>query len=375
MLKAALITPNFSLGGAERWIVQLLAHVDPQRVQWTGLVVSGHGGADPRLCEQAARHTTLHSNRVPAQQRRPGVHPFNPTNITHWHPDLWQAINAVTADADVVLTWGVVNAQGWYKNVPAIPRVCCAHGTLQESPLRPLTGHTHLVGVAEVALTYFDDRPGDTELPRQVIYNGVDDEHLTQTAFGSEQRALWGYGPDDVIVGCLGRQAPEKNYLRLAESLVHLPAKYRTVFYGQDQRNYGHTAGDLLAMQELFADRIRCYLPQERVGNILAGCDVLAIPSHREACSLTMLEAWLVGVPVVATPVGAVPELQRRFGQLVIETPLDPSAQELAAAIERAAGEEGRQLALRAMDVACEHFTIKTMADNWAAYLEQVCSY
>ncbi len=375
MLKAALITPNFSLGGAERWVTQLLAHVDPKRVQWTGLVVSGLGGADPRLCDQAAKYTTLHSHHVRPNERRPGVHPFNPTNITHWHANLWQAVEAVTAEADVVLTWGIINAAGWYKNVRPMPRVCCSHGTYRESPLRPLTGHTHLVGVAEVALDFFVDRPGLQDLPRTVIYNGVDDEHIAQTMFSSEQRALWGCDGSDIVVGCIGRQAAEKNYLRLAESLAYLSQRYRAVYYGQDQRNYGHTAADLLELQDTFGPRLQCHLPVDPIGNALAGFDVLAITSHREACSLAMLEAWMVGVPVVTTPVGAVAELQRKFGELMIVTPPDPSPQVLAEAIQRAAGDEGKQLAAKAMDVACEHFTIKTMADNWASYLEQTCSY
>jgi hypothetical protein len=112
MIKAALVTPNFSLGGAERWVVQMLAHVDPKRVQWTGLVISGHGGADPTLCEQAARYTTLHSHRVLASQRRDDMHPFNPVGISHWHKDLWQSIEVVAQDADVVLTWGITQGAG-----------------------------------------------------------------------------------------------------------------------------------------------------------------------------------------------------------------------------------------------------------------------
>jgi glycosyltransferase involved in cell wall biosynthesis len=44
---------------------------------------------------------------------------------------------------------------------------------------------------------------------------------------------------------------------------------------------------------------------------VYAGADLLVIPSRSEAFPLVLLEAWAQGTPVVATPVGRLPELVR----------------------------------------------------------------
>lgn len=377
MIKAALVTPNFSLGGAERWVVQMLAHVDPKRVQWTGLVISGHGGADPTLCEQAARYTTLHSHRVLASQRRDDMHPFNPVGISHWHKDLWQSIEVVAQDADVVLTWGITQGAGWFQRLrPELPRICCAHGTLQETPLRPLTGFTHLAAVSERAMGFFAGRPGACNLPREVIYNGVDPEHLACTHSPEWQRAQWDCSIADVTVGAIGRQAAEKNHTAVMRALTELPDNYVAIYYGRDRHDYSNFAPELVAGQATYGRRLQLRMPTPTIGNVLQALDVVVVASHREGCSLAMIEAWTAGVPVVATPVGGLPELQAKYGQLAIEVPMDPSPKALADAIVRAAGPEGLAIAKHAGAIAAEHFSVRTMADHWAEYLERVaCSY
>lgn len=375
MIRAALLTPNFSLGGAERWVNQLLEHVPRSRVQWTGLGISGHGGADPRLCAKAAMLTQTHTYRLPPERRHPKAHPFEPVDIYKWHDNYGSIVRELTRDADCVLTWGVPDMAHIFHNV-TLPRVNCSHTTVIEpgGPMRPITGVTHLAGCAEIALRYFDGRPGLQNLPRQVIYNGCDPEHIRPAIGRTKQRELeWSIGCRNVAVGHIGRHSSEKNYLALAKAITHLPKRYRAIYYGRDQLLYNQPAPDLLELAKNDS-RIQCHLPVDRVGDILAGLDVLVIASHHEACSLAMIEAWLAGVPVVATPVGSVPELQKRFGTLVVEVPLDPTPEELALGIRRAADLDGQWIARYAREVALKHFTIRAMADNWATYLEQVCS-
>ncbi len=374
MIRAALLTPNFSLGGAERWVLQLLKHVDPQRVQWTGLGISGHGGADPELCRQAAALTVTHSHVVPPERRSPLAHPFEPVDIARWHPNLPAMVQELARDADCLLTWGQPDMRHWFSGL-AIPRICCSHGTIREPALRPVTGLTHLAAVAEAAMGYFDGRVG-AELPRQVIYNGSDPEHLRVTRCRTNQRRAWGYGNNGhaTVIGHIGRHSPEKNYLALAKALEFLPQRFKAVYYGRDQQNYHAPAADLVAYEAQYGNRLRCYLPESRVGNLLNALDVLVVASHNEACSLVMIEAWLTGLPVVATPVGSVPELQAKFGELVIPVEKDPAPRALANAIRRASSPDGRRIARRALAIAQQHFTIRTMADHWADYLERVCS-
>ena len=69
------------------------------------------------------------------------------------------------------------------------------------------------------------------------------------------------------------------------------------------------------------------------VPDLLASFDVFAYPSRFEGLCLAVIEAQAAGVPVVATPVGGIPEnvVDGETGLLV--PPRDPAA--LAAAINR----------------------------------------
>ena len=372
MTKVAIVTPNFSLGGAERWINQLLQYVPNDRIQWTGLCLSGYGGADPLLCRTAAKYVPLHSNEV--VKRSPIAHPFNPdpADIYKMHKTFQQAVTAVAQEADAILSWGGVNVASWFPGI-TIPRISCSHATATEpAPLLPITGLTHLAGCAEIALTYFDNRPGLQDLPRHVIYNGCDTSHVTPQIGRKAQRDKWGV-VDEKVIGHIGRHAPEKNYAALAKAAGRLPTNFRVVYYGRDQLNYFSPAPDLLELADASDGKVRCYMPEPRVGDVLAGLDALVIASHYEACSLAMLEAWFAGTPVVATPAGSVPELQRKFGELVIEVPMNPDPATLAAACEIAVSDHGRRIAAHAKQIAEANFTIEKMANNWADYLEQVC--
>jgi len=65
----------------------------------------------------------------------------------------------------------------------------------------------------------------------------------------------------------------------------------------------------------------------------LANADALVLPSHHEALPLVLLEAASLGVPVITTPLGAIPELFRDGESALFVAPGDRNA--LAAALYR----------------------------------------
>ena len=109
------------------------------------------------------------------------------------------------------------------------------------------------------------------------------------------------------------------------------------------------------------------------VGDILSGLDVFMLASHREAFSLALIEAWIAGVPVVATPVGSIPELELKFGKLTLDVPINPTAEELGEAVVLAVSPEGRRIAELARQIALEHFTCEKMLQRWTEYLRGIC--
>jgi glycosyltransferase involved in cell wall biosynthesis len=72
------------------------------------------------------------------------------------------------------------------------------------------------------------------------------------------------------------------------------------------------------------------------IQRLLAGSDVMVLPSHWEGFGLVLLEAMEAGIPVVATRVGAIPEVVAEGETGLIVPPRDPDA--LAAAMARLLG-------------------------------------
>ena len=93
--------------------------------------------------------------------------------------------------------------------------------------------------------------------------------------------------------------------------------------------------------------------------NYLARMEVLVMTPRWEGLPLLPLEAMHLGVPVVSTPVGGVPEVVRHEETgLLAET-----AEDLAAAVRRIRSDIGlkMQLIRRAKDVAATEFSEATM--------------
>lgn len=107
-------------------------------------------------------------------------------------------------------------------------------------------------------------------------------------------------------------------------------------------------------------------LPHEQVVGLLAGARVFCLPSRAEGHPLALLEAAVLGVPVVATPVGGIPETlaDGDHGHLV---PVG-DAEALAGALDAVltdpgqAGERARRLQARVE----ETFTWSRAADRYA---------
>jgi glycosyltransferase involved in cell wall biosynthesis len=84
--------------------------------------------------------------------------------------------------------------------------------------------------------------------------------------------------------------------------------------------------------------------PHQEIPQWIAAADALCLPSHQEGCPNVVLEALACGRPVVASRVGAVPELlDEHCGCLV--TPREPA--ELAAALRAAVSRDWDAGALR----------------------------
>jgi glycosyltransferase involved in cell wall biosynthesis len=147
----------------------------------------------------------------------------------------------------------------------------------------------------------------------------------------SARRRSWGVPQDAFVIGSVARLAPVKNHALALRALQRLDEDVHLVLIGEGP---SRRALEELA-KELHVDR-RVHFTGQLVEteNLHQFFDVSVLCSRSEGFPNTVIEALAAGCPVVATPVGGVPEviIERQTGSLVpVDQPdaLAASVQEL----------------------------------------------
>lgn len=150
----------------------------------------------------------------------------------------------------------------------------------------------------------------------EVVPPGVDLSELLglshrEDPAGSRFRSECGCEPGDLLVGVIGRLAEVKRpdvaleAFRMASSRVpHL----RLVFVG-DGRERDLIEARLSSFDAGLRARVALAGNQVSMAPIYAACDLVLSSSRSEGMPVALIEAGASGIPVVATPVGGVPEL------------------------------------------------------------------
>jgi len=155
----------------------------------------------------------------------------------------------------------------------------------------------------------------------------------------AEVRGELGVPEGDTLVLTVANLRPEKGYDVLLEAarLVdghHLPIRFAAVGRGPLERalRERHRA---LGLDQRFT-----FLGQrDDVLRLLVGSDVFLLASRQEGLPVVLMEATSVGMPIVATAVGGVPQVLTDGTDGLVVPPGDPVA--LAAATERLAADPG----------------------------------
>lgn len=197
-----------------------------------------------------------------------------------------------------------------------------------------------------------------------VIHSGVDfAPFLRPPADREVTRRVLGLGLDGVVVGTLGRLTPIKGQADLLRAFAlvrpQVPEAWLLVV-GDGEEGLGLAA---LARELGVAGRVVFAGWREEVPDLLRAMDLFVLPSLNEGMGKALVEAMFVGLPVVATRVGGVPDLvgEGRSGLLV--APGQPEA--LAAAILELAADPRRRrdLGARAAQVARE-YSVESMIEK-----------
>ncbi len=141
-----------------------------------------------------------------------------------------------------------------------------------------------------------------------VIDNGIDveDSDFQTPVVGA--RALLDIGPEDFVVGNIARLTPEKNHLALLYALAELKEipnlKLVLVGDGPEYDTIQATIKSLgLNEQVILAGN------RDDARKLYSAFDVFALVSTNEGLPMVLLEAMAAKIPVIASQVGAIPDI------------------------------------------------------------------
>lgn len=159
-----------------------------------------------------------------------------------------------------------------------------------------------------------------------------------------EKRKEFGFTPGQMIVGMVSRLEPVKGPVYFVRACAELQKKYpqlRFIIVGD---------GSLRPQLEKLAGRLNLQEKLVFTGwredclEIIAFLDILAQPSLNEAIGRVLLEAQGLGVPVVATKVGGIPEVVKDGESGILLPQQDHQA--LARAISQLIDDPAKRLAM-----------------------------
>lgn len=289
--------------GAERTLLELATFLRDQG--WDSRIVALEGDGAGELMRRAAEHGIACEAYVPTG--RLGLLPMLRRLRAMLARELRAVVHSHGYKPDILLA-----ALGVPRRLPCLATCHSWYSeTTKDKALEYLDKWAvrrfdHVVAVSEEI--YLDLRASGTPADRlSKIDNGISvpmfDAH-TRDAI----RSQWKVAPGEKLVVQIGRLAKSKRNALLLKAVANLSCDIavKVVLVGDGEEraalaNYARSIG--IDGRVIFAG----YRPDATA--ILAAADVLAITSNKEGLPIVVLEAMAVGCPIIATAVGAIPQV------------------------------------------------------------------
>jgi glycosyltransferase involved in cell wall biosynthesis len=197
------------------------------------------------------------------------------------------------------------------------------------------------------------------------IPNGIDVRRFDAGGDRPQLRRSLGLPPDAPVIGTVGRLAPIKRQDLLIRAFAGLRRRVpgaHLLLVGD-----GPSMADLRRLADAL-DLGGCMTfagYQTRPESYLLAMDLFALTSRSEGMPLAVLEAWAVGIPVVAARVGGLPELIAHDETGLLVEPGDETALEAAFAGLILDPPRSRRIGRAGRDRVLAHFDVRTTASAY----------
>lgn len=311
------LLPSLRVGGVERGVLDLARGLIARNHRMT--VVSSGGALVEPLTKLGAVHHQL---------------PVHEKSLTAAWPCV-PALEAIIRSTGVDLVHARSRVPAWIGYLAARrtqrPFITTAHGFYRPHPAsRVMVWGRPIIVPSEALARYLVARFGIPRERLRLVPRGV---HLDEFQFQPPRpssRGPW-------RVGLFGRFSPIKGHdvaLRACARLVQQGQPVRLCLAGDAIGSPRHRALESVVASLRLTDHVEWLGVRQDVPELIASVDVVLVPSiYPESFGRGIIEAQAVGRPVVASRIGALPELIEDGTTGLLVPPNDDAA--LAAAIQR----------------------------------------
>jgi glycosyltransferase involved in cell wall biosynthesis len=213
----------------------------------------------------------------------------------------------------------------------------------------------------------------------EVILNGVDYHAIERVSTPVALRAELGLPDDAVLVGFAGRLEPHKGIGVLLEAMreaVSRAPQLHLVVLGESARHAAHDqAGELRQKAHAWGIAAHVHLLGyiDGIESHLAALDVVSVPSIcKDGCPRTAIESLALGIPLVGSDIGGIPEVIRDGGTGILVPPGDVARLAEALVALAASPELRRHMGTAAAADARTRFDSRRTAAAVANVLHQI---